>query len=207
MTTNENSINKVNNIDDKKLEYAWNWFEYHAGQRLTAFNYFLILIGVVVAGYLKCVELAGKSQPYMEQAEMAAIWWSLAFAIGLFGMIISMAFWFLDIRNEELINCGRDALELLESSMKLTIRQDDKERNHLAKSLDFFSRLIPLSFMGKLASHHFWLRSIILFSAMSFFIASCFTAWIAFCSIDSTFFALENPQNLTSIGVVCGNVT
>ena len=41
-----------NSIDEKAQNYAWNWFEYHAGQRLTSFNYFLILIGVVVVGYL-----------------------------------------------------------------------------------------------------------------------------------------------------------
>lgn len=32
-------------------KYAWDWFSYHAAQRLTTFRFFLIIIGVVVVGY------------------------------------------------------------------------------------------------------------------------------------------------------------
>lgn len=199
--------NGGNNIEEKTINYAWNWFEYHAGQRLTAFNYFLILIGVVVVGYLKCVELAGKSQLGMEQAGMAKVWWSLASAIGFFGMIISVAFWFLDIRNEELVNCGRSALDQLETSLGLTIRLDDKNRNHLKKFLDMFSRLLPISSTKILATHHFWLRSMILFSAIAFFIAALCAAIFAFYPNVAIPSAVENSHDLTSTYIIYGNLT
>jgi hypothetical protein len=49
------SVNYALGVDtateDKRLEvqlnYAWSWFQYHAGQRLAAFNFFLIIAGVV----------------------------------------------------------------------------------------------------------------------------------------------------------------
>jgi hypothetical protein len=169
--------------DDKKLDYARDWFEYHAGQRLTAFNFFLILIGLVVVGFLKCIELAGKSQPTMEQAGMGKVWWTLAIVIGLFGIIISIAFWFLDIRNEELVNYGRNALELLEASNGISIRLSDKTRSEIDKSSDFISRQIPRSCREILATHHFWLRFIILFTALVFALATMFSAIFAYRNI------------------------
>ena len=36
--------------DKEKLYYAWNWFEFHANQRLVLFRFFLIFIGAI--GYL-----------------------------------------------------------------------------------------------------------------------------------------------------------
>ncbi len=34
-----------------RLTYAWNWFSYHAGQRLSAFNFFLVIVGVLTVGF------------------------------------------------------------------------------------------------------------------------------------------------------------
>jgi hypothetical protein len=38
---------------ETELTYAWNWFQYHAGQRLTAFNFFLVMRSARVRGYLR----------------------------------------------------------------------------------------------------------------------------------------------------------
>lgn len=190
-----------NSINEMAINYAWNWFEHHAKQRFMAFNYFLILIGVVVVGYLKCVELAVNSPACIDQVQNAKIWWSLASAIGIFGMIISIAFWFLDIRNEELINCGRNALDSIEESMGLTIRKDDKARTYLNDSRDLTSRIIPLFCIKYLASHHFWLRSILLLSAVAFFIASIFAST---SSLHLGFFineTINNSSNISNISV------
>lgn len=200
--------NANSNIDEKALNYAWNWFEYHAKQRFTAFNYFLVLVGVVVVGYIKCVELAGKSFSSMDQVGMSKIWWSLASAIGLIGMIISIAFWFLDIRNEELINCARNALESIERSMGLTIRIDDLNRNYLKKSLDIPSRLMPFPWIKHLASHHFWLRSILLLSAFIFLMASLFAATLS-SNHNSIMHAGSSTSvnNTTIIYILHNNIT
>lgn len=41
---------------DERYKYAWDWFSYHAAQRLIAFRYFLLIIGAISLGYLKCHE-------------------------------------------------------------------------------------------------------------------------------------------------------
>lgn len=152
--------------DDKKLDYAWDWLKYHAQQRMTAFNYFLILIGIIVVGYTKCVEMVGKSQPNMEQAGMAEIWWFIALAISICGIIISIAFYFLDIRNLELVNCGRKTLDEIENTSNLHVRKDDLDRIGLKESLDIISEKLSESTLKKVVKHSFWLRTIMIASTL-----------------------------------------
>src|SRR2546428_4765369 len=82
-------------------EYAWGWFEYHAGQRLVAFRFFLIFLGVLVLGL-------GNS---LKDGNV-----SLASAIAVAAAFISLAFLMLEIRNEQLVKLGRTALSKLEDS-------------------------------------------------------------------------------------------
>ncbi len=89
-------------MNTKELhEYAWNWFEYHAGQRLTAFRFFLVFLGALVVGFG-----AGLRDGNVFFAQV----------VGWFGAFISLAFLILEIRNEQLVNVGRDALMHLEQS-------------------------------------------------------------------------------------------
>jgi len=37
-----------NSKNSDLLDYAWKWFEYHAKQRISMFNYFLIVSGILV---------------------------------------------------------------------------------------------------------------------------------------------------------------
>lgn len=156
--------------DEEKLKlavkFAWDWFNYHATQRLIAFRFFLILIGIVSVGLSKSV---GDGQ--------------LVFGVlvALFGGLISIAFWLLDIRNTELVNCGRAALDKLEPKIELTIRKDDADRKFFDKSLDSVSRLIfPIPkeksdpqanklWRYTLTTHQFWFRSIQLITSAVFF--------------------------------------
>ncbi len=104
----EDSSDPITKFDQEKtpaiLTYAWNWFSYHANQRLTAFHYFLIIVGFLVAGYTTSLD----KQLYTMQA-----------AIGLVGVLISIAFLALDIRNEQLVDDGRDALRKLEQALEM----------------------------------------------------------------------------------------
>ena len=115
------------------LDYAWNWFEYHAGQRLLAFRFYLVILGILVVGFHKGIDSG-----------------HLFFAsiVGYLGAFVSVAFLFLEIRNEELVNVGRNALKKLESydeirnvGHELQLLQIDRSRNVLL-------------------SHKFWLRAI-----------------------------------------------
>ena len=77
-------------LEDKdKLDYAWNWFEYHAAQRLTAFRYFLVFLGILLIGYNSGLEAQNVF---------------FASAVGCVGAFVSLAFLALEIRNEELVN-------------------------------------------------------------------------------------------------------
>jgi hypothetical protein len=97
------------------LVYAWSWFGYHAQQRLTAFNYFLVVAGLLTSGYVTCYN----SHLY-----------SLQIVIGIIGALISIGFLALDVRNEELVNDGRDALRKLEHALGMAkgIHRADYDR-------------------------------------------------------------------------------
>jgi hypothetical protein len=105
---------------DLKFRYAWDWFSYHARQRLMAFNFFLILMGAVVVGYTQAVDddLPG-----------------LGACLGFLGAFVAVAFLAMDVRNEELVRCGRAALDDMEKKLGLSIRADDHARAHLAKAM------------------------------------------------------------------------
>ncbi|MGD1213437.1 MAG: hypothetical protein ABR861_00435 [Terriglobales bacterium] len=99
--------------------YAWQWFSYNASQRMTSLRYFFVTLGIFAVAYSKCVENK---------------WHGLGCLVGILGAIASVAFWFLDVRNEELVNCGRVALDEIEKELHLTVRCDDHERSRLTES-------------------------------------------------------------------------
>ena len=87
-------------MSTKELQdYAWNWFEYHAGQRLTAFRFFLVFLAGLVVGFSTGLKDGNTF---------------FASVVGWFGAFISLAFLILEIRNEQLVNVGRNALMHLE---------------------------------------------------------------------------------------------
>jgi hypothetical protein len=186
---------KCKEMNKNALDYAWNWFEYHAHQRMTSFNFFLILAGVIVAGYLKCAELAQQAQSIDEGIIASQFWWLFCLAISLFGILVSIAFWLLDIRNAELVNCGRNSLRKFENSLNITIREDDEGRKYLSKSLDLVSRNIPKSWLPRVVRYGFWLRTIMVFAAIAFLFSALFSLHqILIC--DSKTMILQNASSI-----------
>ena len=84
--------------------YAWNWFEYHAGQRLAGMRFFLIFLCVLGAGFY-----FGVKDGYVVFAQVVAG----------FGAFTSLAFLILELRNEQLVNVGRNALLYIEHNEDL----------------------------------------------------------------------------------------
>jgi hypothetical protein len=94
---------------DTQTTYAWNWFAYHAGQRLTAFNFFLVIVGVLTVGYGQAVENR---------------WEGVGIAVGLLGAVVGVGFLVLDVRNKDLVDAGTNALVGLETDLDVHIVTD-----------------------------------------------------------------------------------
>ncbi len=110
--------------DDRErieFDYAWGWFQYHASQRLTAFNFFLVIVGFLLVGYAQAVDHR---------------WVLFGVVLGIFGAIVALAFLVLDIRNEELVLLGRDALQGLEKREGMVFSLADPEpRSTLSEAI------------------------------------------------------------------------
>ena len=86
------------------LEHAWRYFELHANQRMSLFNYFLVLSGAVAAGLAATLQ---GSQRFS----------SLGVALGLLLALVSFVFWKLDQRVSFLIKHAESALSELEKTI------------------------------------------------------------------------------------------
>jgi hypothetical protein len=77
----------------KVLAYGFKWFEYHANQRISTFNFYLVVYSGMATAYsflLKEKILAG------------------SILLGLLMILVSILSWQLDIRNRQLIDIGED---------------------------------------------------------------------------------------------------
>ena len=94
-------------IDTKTLAlyYAWDHFAYHAQQRQTVFNFFLLLIGGCVAAYSSTMGAGGGEYSYFRSF------------LGAVLVLASLVFWRLDQRNARLVKISEEALKELEARM------------------------------------------------------------------------------------------
>ncbi len=145
---------------DTTLTYAWNWFAYHANQRLQAFNFFLLIIAALATGYLTSLDKD---------------YGPLQIAIGVAGILISFAFLALDFRNEELVTDGRRALRMLERALEIDIHRSDYRLNvgrPLSGLLFGVDRPIMLARWAISIKHSDWLRRIERFALILFVLAT-----------------------------------
>jgi hypothetical protein len=139
------------------FRYAWDWFSYHASQRMLAFRFFLIMIAALAYAY--------------QQSLAAHLPW-MGFLIGMFGALVSVGFWAVEIRNEELVNCGRQELDSLESAFGVGIRKRDRDRTCLPESGDWLSKRV----LGlRTIKTGFWLRTIQAVAFLLFVGGACYS--------------------------------
>ncbi len=159
------------------LKFAWDWFSYHADQRLTAFNFFLVALGALALGYGKALDDRSR--------------W-LGIGIGLLGLFVSLAFLALDVRNEELVECGREYLDGYEAQLPMELRKADKDRRHLQSVVNrrdpltrvYYNRLLRSSkkkgasreryLQANFFTHRQWFGRIFLVFGLAFLLA---TGW------------------------------
>ncbi len=103
----------------EQREYAWNYFELHARQRMSVFNYFVLIAALLTAG------LAGSFSKNGSSLLISII--SLLLAISL--VVISFVFWKLEQRVRQLIKHSEEALKTLE---KHSTNCDTNIDKHLA---------------------------------------------------------------------------
>ncbi len=87
------------------LEHAWRYFDLHAQQRMSLFNYFLIASGSVAAGLAASLQRSGLFQ-------------ILGTGLGALLILISFVFWKLDQRSAFLVKHAEEALTELESTFQ-----------------------------------------------------------------------------------------
>jgi len=85
------------------LDHAWRYFQLHANQRMSVFNFFLVLSSVAVAGLAASLSRSGPPP-------------LVGVALGLFLALVSFVFWKLDQRAAFLIKHAENALSELEAS-------------------------------------------------------------------------------------------
>jgi hypothetical protein len=84
-------------LKESALEHAWRYFELHANQRMTVFNFFLVLAGLAAAG------LAAAVQGSPRFAVLGIVW-------GLLLALVSFVFWKLDQRASFFIKLAEAAI-------------------------------------------------------------------------------------------------
>ena len=121
--------------------FAWDYFAFHAQQRQTVFNFFIILYGASVAAFAATIDKPTASK--------------LHFVIGCVLVISSFLFWRLDERSRRLIQIAEAALKEIEVRLAvrtglawLTIltRSDNKIGGWSAK-LESFTQIYRLAFV------------------------------------------------------------
>lgn len=111
----------MNDEFSRASEHIWKYFELHAQQRMTVFNFYIAITGLLAAGIGVTLQQGGKY----------VLFTSL---MGVFVVFISFIFWKLDQRVSILIKNAEIALQDLEcqfSNEKLRIITKDNSSNFL----------------------------------------------------------------------------
>lgn len=106
-------MSHVNLDPDERAElrlYAWNYFAFHADQRLRTFNFFLALVTVIVGGLI--ATLANSGRPGF----------GIPLAVAL--VVVAIVFWLLDEWNHDLLEGSETALKAIEGEQQSATEAD-----------------------------------------------------------------------------------
>lgn len=171
---------KDTELQKLRLDFAWKHFEFHARQRTTMFNFFVIILGVVVTGFVAAVREEGVRYfaPY----------------IALTGMFVSVAFLFLDIRNTQLLEFSEriiyeierrylflgfkssevgTAFSTVANGQLGTLYREKLERDPQEWGIGESRKLSRfwLWLRNRFAMHKFWIRAVVIISIVGFYCA------------------------------------
>jgi ABC-type multidrug transport system fused ATPase/permease subunit len=87
-----------NSSNESLRQYVWNYFQVHAAQRLTTFNFYILISTLIATGFL--IVISGMP--------------ILALLLSVILMVLSLVFWKLDVRNKQLVRTAEAGLKYLE---------------------------------------------------------------------------------------------
>jgi hypothetical protein len=96
---------------------AWDYFELHSGQRLTTFNFYIVIASVITTALFSTFQKDYKVP-------------LLGIPLGLLLSFISYIFWKVDTRNRQLIKGAEEALKFFEDTAEF---EDKDGTPHVAK--------------------------------------------------------------------------
>ncbi|MBS7827421.1 hypothetical protein J7624_09725 [Wohlfahrtiimonas chitiniclastica] len=102
------------------IEHAWKYFELHAGQRITLFNYFLFImagLGAAIGAVLQNIEK----------------FLYIGVFVSIFTIIIAIIFWKLDQRTAFLVKQAENILKNLEKNSDIAVLLFSSEEANLTK--------------------------------------------------------------------------
>jgi hypothetical protein len=179
MNETENTVNIADNLkNDSSMKpediemlkirfgFAWNWFELHAKQRMSLFNFFLLITGILVNAYVIAV------------IQKIGV---LPLVICIVGFIQSIGFIIFDVRSRKLTKYGEDVMEKLEreylyqnnfshpdindgKTLGLLRRDADNKMREGQKGKNF------LFYLKRINKMKFWIRLIQLLVCAAFFL-------------------------------------
>jgi hypothetical protein len=143
LTPAEDTKAKLSGADLTKtqFDYAWKWFDHHAKQRISMFNYFIVIVGIIASAIGVLYKDAKSCPECFENG---------SFMLSIAGMAMAVIFIFLDLRNRQLVGYAKETLtgleerELFAGDLKQAILSADKNRKGCARLVLKHSLLIPL---------------------------------------------------------------
>ena len=163
MTDPADPTRKVDDLVKLQFDYAWKWFDFHAKQRTTLFNYYLIIAGILANALVTS---------YKEHYD------AIIQALGALGAVTSLAFMIFDVRNRDMAAQAENVLEKLEEDVLFPTTFTDQQQSRLGLLLverrtgmrEGGSRTI----YANILKHKWWIRGIQIAVGIAFALAALF---------------------------------
>ncbi len=110
-------MSKNDSVDEPLRKQAWDYFHMHSGQRLTTFNFYIVISSVITTGLVAT---------FQKDYQLPR----LGIALGLLLSFFSFIFWKVDSRNRQLIKGAEEALIFFEKASGF---EDTNGVPHVAK--------------------------------------------------------------------------
>ena len=93
--------------DSDMLEHVWRYFALHASQRISLFNFFLLVAGSMSAGLAACIQRSGVFDLF-------------GAGLGFLISTVAFVFWKLDQRTRFLVKLAEDSIMEIERALPLS---------------------------------------------------------------------------------------